>query len=97
MAEKTLRKVICEFDEKGVVDVRFIGSHLSKRELLRLIRAIKLKYRERVRIWRHNLSMKLQAQAKKEAEVEAAKSKENEETKDLGEAKNDASSTTKTV
>ena len=50
-----MRKVICDIEESGKINVKFIGDHLVKRELLRLLKAIRLKYRERIRMYRSNI------------------------------------------
>ncbi len=63
-----MRKVICNIEDSGEIKVVFIGEHLLKRDLLRLLKAIKLKYRERIRIYRSNLmadASKLRVEADK--------------------------------
>ncbi len=54
-----VRKVICTIKDSGEIDVVFVGEHLLKRDLLRLLRAIRLKYRQRIRIYRMGLLAKL--------------------------------------
>ena len=67
-----MRKLICQIEDSGAVTAAFEGGHISKRELLRLIRAIKLQYNANVRVYRS--SIRVQANKNKlEEETEIAK------------------------
>jgi len=48
-------KINCEVEDSGSVKVRFHGGHITKRELLRLLKAIKLEYRRGVRVYRQKM------------------------------------------
>ena len=62
-----MRRLICEIQDSGAVTAKFIGGAVTKRELLRLEKAIRLQYRQRVRLHRANL-MASQIKQKVEAE-----------------------------
>ncbi len=88
-----MRKIICEIADNGSVEVKFIGARLNKRELLRLLRAIRLKYREHVRMARHIMMIELQKRAvenyaKAKAEAEASNNVKDVEKEKLGETSN---------
>lgn len=65
-----MRKLICNIEDSGAVEVKFEGAHLNKRELLRLLKAIRLEYRRRIRSYRSEL-MANQSRQKREAEENA--------------------------
>ncbi len=50
-----MQKIICEVTDSGAVSVRLIGEHMNKRILLRAIKAIKLKYRHSIIMYRRNM------------------------------------------
>jgi hypothetical protein len=47
-----VRKILINVQDSGFVDVKFVGGHISKRELLRVLKALKIGYRERIREYR---------------------------------------------
>ena len=49
------RKIMIDLAENGIVSVKFLGGHVCKRELLRILKAIRLEYRRKVRVYRSNL------------------------------------------
>ncbi len=49
------RKLICNILDNAEIDVKFFGGHLTKRELLQLLKAIRLEYRRRIRVYRQNM------------------------------------------
>ena len=68
-----IRKVICDVEDSGSVIARIVGGHITKRELLRVLKAIRLEYRHNVRKYRQTLLVKGQKQAvEDEAEMKAA-------------------------
>lgn len=67
-----MRRLICNIQDSGVVDAKFEGSHLNKRELLRLLKAIRLEYRRGIRLYRSELMAK-QSKQRVDAEEEAIK------------------------
>ncbi len=84
------RKVICTFDDDGRVDVKFLGGHLLKRDLLRLLRAVKLQYRLDVRVYRRQMLAATSTQR-----VEAEKKEANKELVQVLGAKKDDNTVTK--
>lgn len=44
-----MTKVICEIQDDGSIDIKFLGEHVPKRLLLRLNKAIRVAYRRKVR------------------------------------------------
>lgn len=66
--------ITIKVDDKGAVDVSFAGRHISKRELLRTLRAVKLGYRQSVRMYRKKLiEQKVIRQKVKDSENEDGK------------------------
>lgn len=82
------RQLICKIEDSGEVSAEFTGGPLKKRELLQLLKVIKLKYRERIRDYRREVSM-----SRTEAIV-AGETKQEVKKQILG-AKKDAYSVTK--
>lgn len=70
-----MQKIICEVADNGAVSVRLIGEHMNKRILLRALKAIKLKYRQSIIMYRRGM---IADRAKAEQE---ARKFEQEETK----------------
>jgi len=70
-------KVICNIDDKGKISVNFLGDNLRKRGLLQLLKAIRLEYRRRVRLYRRQMLVDASVERKKldgiETEAEVAK------------------------
>jgi len=52
-----IKKATLNLLESGIVEVKFEGGHFNKRELLRLIRALKLEHRLSIRKYRKNLML----------------------------------------
>jgi len=52
------KKATLSLLKSGAVEVKFEGEHFNKRELLRLIRALKLEHRLSIRMYRKNLMLK---------------------------------------
>ena len=53
-----IKKAMLNMMESGVVKVSFEGDHFNKRELMRLIKALKLEHRLSIRMYRKNLMLK---------------------------------------
>jgi len=53
-----IKKAMLNMLESGVVKVSFEGDHFNKRELMRLIKALKLEHRLSIRMYRKNLMLK---------------------------------------
>jgi len=80
------RKLLCNISENGRMDARFVGGPITKRELLQVVKAVRLAYRQKIRLYRQELGAK-RAKAATEAakKVVAEKLKKQEvEQKDLG-------------
>jgi len=70
-----IRKANIEISDDGLVDVKFEGGHLNKRELLRIIKAIKLAHRRNIQEYRKNV-MKLNKVKEKENDIRRNQSSE---------------------
>lgn len=82
---KSAKKIIVNVEDNKKVSVTFLGPHMSKRELIQILRAIRLEYRHKVVLYRRNITLKVQ---RSRVEVEAKAKVEEEEkkkTEDLGE------------
>lgn len=66
-----MRKIIVDVEDSGAVKARIIGGHLCKRELLRVLKAIRLEYRHSVRTYRTQMIIKAHEAVEKE-KVEAS-------------------------
>ena len=53
-----IKKATLNLSESGTIEVKLEGGHFNKRELLRLIRALKLEHRLSIRMYRKNLMLK---------------------------------------
>ena len=78
---ESAKKIIVNVRENKKVAVTFLGPHMSKRELIQVLRAIRLEYRHRVVLYRRNITLEVQ---KRRIEAEA-----KTRTEDLGESSND--------
>ena len=65
-----MRKVNIEVSDIGLVDVKFEGGHLTKREILRIIKALKVSHRNSIREYRRDV-IKSNLEKEKEKENDA--------------------------
>ena len=49
------KSIICNVANSGAISVELIGQHMDKRTLLRAIKAIKLKYRQSIILYRKQM------------------------------------------
>ncbi len=70
-----VRKIMIDLAENGMVSVKFLGNHICKRELLRILKAVRLEYRRKIRLYRSNLVAKASQRRRAEEikQVEAEK------------------------
>jgi len=68
-----MRKITVDVEDSGAVVTRITGGHLCKRELLRVLKAIRLEYRHSVRTYRKQMIIKAHKEIEaRDAEVEAS-------------------------
>jgi len=79
-----MAKVTAVIESNGVITVDFQGRHFSKRQLLQLIKAIKLEYRRRRHLYRRDMLAKAAVNVKRAEDRKLETKNEN-----LG-VKNDA-------
>lgn len=81
----TIKGIIVNLsDSSADVDVKFVGGHLNKRELLRALKAIKLEYRHS--IIRHRKQLTL-SKEKEDADRSRAESESESRTRKEGQSK----------
>lgn len=78
-----MRRVVCLIEDSGGVSARIVGGHLTKRELLRVLKAIKLEYRHSVRTYRQKMIVE-RSEEVVEATAEVAKAAAKQGVRDNG-------------